>query len=135
MSDVRVAGSGTDTGTGVSRRRFGALAVAGVAATAVPGSARAAQALRRAYLGTYTTQPGGGTGIGLASYRRSGQLASTGVLVGVQNPSFLALSPDRRTLYAVDERAAGAVTAVRVGAGAPEVLGPARGTGGADPCH
>ncbi|MEV8310747.1 lactonase family protein [Streptomyces flavidovirens] len=120
----------------LSRRRFGALVCAGAAGLAVPGSARAAEALRRAYLGTYTTQPGGGTGIGLASYRpRKGELASTGVLVGVQNPSFLALSPDRRTLYAVDERAEGAVTAVRVGAGAPEVLGRARGTGGADPCH
>ncbi|MGW0314612.1 lactonase family protein [Streptomyces flavidovirens] len=120
----------------LSRRRFGALVCAGAAGLAVPGSARAAEALRRAYLGTYTTQPGGGTGIGLASYRpRKGELASTGVLGGVQNPSFLALSPDRRTLYAVDERAEGAVTAVRVGAGAPEVLGRARGTGGADPCH
>lgn len=139
MSDVRTAtgaGSGAGTGTGMTRRRFGVLAGAGVAALAVPGSAQAAQATRRAYLGTYTTQPGGGTGIGLVSYRpRGGQLTSTGVLAGVQNPSFLTLSPDRRTLYAVDERAEGAVTAVRVGAGAPEVLGRARATGGADPCH
>ncbi|WP_240509066.1 lactonase family protein [Streptomyces agglomeratus] len=127
------AGTGT---SGPSRRRFVALAGAGALALAAPGSARAAEATRRAYLGTYTTQPGGGTGMGLASYRpRSGRLASAGVLVGVQNPSFLALSPDRRTLYAVDERAEGAVTAVRVGRGTPEVLGRPRATGGADPCH
>jgi 6-phosphogluconolactonase len=57
------------------------------------------------------------------------------VLDGVANPSYLALSPDRRTLYAVDEQAEGAVTAVRLGAGRPpEVLG-SRATGGADPCH
>ncbi|MET9519305.1 lactonase family protein [Streptomyces sp. NPDC002994] len=127
----------SDATRGVSRRGFGLLAGAGAAVALTRGDALAtAPAVRRAYLGTYTTQPGGGTGIGLASYRpRSGQLASTGVLTGVQNPSFLALSPDRRTLYAVDERAKGAVAAVRVGGGAPEVLGRARGTGGADPCH
>ncbi|MBT2508170.1 lactonase family protein [Streptomyces sp. ISL-98] len=143
----------SDTTTrGVSRRGFGLLAGAGAAAALTRGDAQATVALtradaqaaptpaparRRAYLGTYTTQPGGGTGIGLAAYRpRSGELASTGVLPGVSNPSFLALSPDRRTLYAVDERARGAVTAVRVGqAGPPEVLGESRGTGGADPCH
>ncbi|MGX1882797.1 lactonase family protein [Streptomyces sp. NPDC055287] len=130
------AGAGAPAAPGPSRRRFGALAAAGAVALAVPGSARATEALRRAYLGTYTTQPGGGTGIGIAAYRpRSGQLSTTGVLAGVPNPSFLALAPDRRTLYAVDERAEGAVTAVRVGAGAPEVLGRARSTGGADPCH
>ncbi|MGW7054973.1 lactonase family protein [Streptomyces sp. NPDC054887] len=120
----------------LSRRRFGALVAAGAAGAAVPGSASAGEALRRAYLGTYTTQPGGGSGIGLAAYRpRGGRLVSTGVLAGPQNPSYLALAPDRRTLYAVDERAEGAVTAVRVGEGPPEVLGPARATGGADPCH
>ncbi|MGW7197191.1 lactonase family protein [Streptomyces chryseus] len=157
MGDTRTAtggnpGTGTDAdegaaarvdpapaAPGLTRRRFGALAGAGatVAALAVPGSALAAPGPRRAYVGTYTTQPGGGTGIGLASYRpRTGDLASTGVLAGVRNPSYLALAPDRRTLYAVDERPEGAVTAVRVAAGAPpEVLGRPRATGGADPCH
>lgn len=120
----------------LSRRGFGLLAGAGAAALAVPGSARALDGVRRAYLGTYTTQAGGGAGIGLASYRPgSGDLASTGVLRGLANPSFLALSPDRRMLYAVDERAEGAVAAVRVGDGVAEVVGRARGTGGADPCH
>jgi 6-phosphogluconolactonase len=122
------------------------LAGAGAAALILPGStARAASAPARpaagsaprpAYLGTYTTHPGGGTGIGLASYRPGhGGLTSSGVLGGVANPSYLTLSPDRRTLYAVDEQAEGAVTAVRVGEGGPpQVLG-SRATGGADPCH
>ncbi|MFJ2741570.1 lactonase family protein [Streptomyces sp. NPDC087440] len=96
----------------------------------------AAAALRTAYIGTYTAQPGGGTGIGLAAYRPDrGTLASTGLLEGVANPSYLAVAPDRRTLYAVNEQAEGAVTAVRIGGGRPaEVLG-TRPTGGADPCH
>ncbi|CAM5668287.1 hypothetical protein GCM10010329_35750 [Streptomyces spiroverticillatus] len=108
----------------------------GSAAESAPDDGPAATALRAAYLGTYTTQPGGGTGIGLATYRPDrGALASTGVLDGVANPSYLALAPDRRTLYAVNEQAQGAVTAMRLGDGRPpEVLG-ARSTGGADPCH
>ncbi len=93
-------------------------------------------ALRAAFLGTYTTQPGGDTGIGLATYRPGrGELTSTGVLPGVTNPSYLALSPDRRTLYAVNEQAEGAVTAVRVGPGRPPELLGSRPAGGADPCH
>ncbi|MFJ4877840.1 beta-propeller fold lactonase family protein [Streptomyces sp. NPDC088745] len=93
-------------------------------------------ALRAAFLGTYTTQPGGGTGIGLATYRPGrGELASTGVLPGIANPSYLALSPDRRTLYAVNEQTEGAVTAVRVGPGRPTELLGSRPAGGADPCH
>ncbi|MFJ6700771.1 lactonase family protein [Streptomyces sp. NPDC091272] len=124
---------------GPSRRTLGVLAGAGIAALALPGGPAAAAPAtgpRPAFLGTYTTQPGGGTGIGLASYRPdSGGLTATGVLTGVANPSFLTLSPDRRTLYAVDEQAEGAVTAVRLRAGAPpQVLG-SRSTGGADPCH
>ncbi|MEN8650130.1 lactonase family protein [Streptomyces sp. 21So2-11] len=135
-TSTTVTDSGAGGGRGLSRRRFAVLAGVGVAAAALPGTAaRAAPAVRPAYLGTYTSQPGGGTGIGLAAYRPgSGGLTPTGVLGDVANPSFLALSPDGRTLYAVDERAEGAVTAVRLGRGAPEVLG-SRRSGGADPCH
>ncbi|MDJ1137984.1 lactonase family protein [Streptomyces iconiensis] len=95
---------------------------------------------RPLFLGTYTGQPGGGTGIGLAAYTlRTGHLTPRGVVSGVENPSYLALSPDRRTLYAVNESleagVEGGVTAVALRPGAPpEVLG-RQGTGGAGPCH
>ncbi|MFI5807777.1 lactonase family protein [Streptomyces sp. NPDC051561] len=151
MSETREASEtpgvqGNPTEKSLSRRGFGALVSAGAAGLILPDSAAhaapatparlAADGLRRAYLGTYTTNPGGGKGIGLASYRPGqGGLTSSGVLTGVANPSYLTLSPDRRTLYAVNEQAKGTVTAVRVSDGRPpEVLG-SRATGGADPCH
>ncbi|GAA3811230.1 lactonase family protein [Streptomyces coacervatus] len=85
------------------------------------------------YLGTYTTVEGGGTGIGLATYdTASGRITATGTLTGIVNPSYLALHPDRRTLYTVNEHDDGAVTAVRLAD--RKVLG-ARSTGGAGPCH
>ncbi|MFF4803122.1 lactonase family protein [Streptomyces sp. NPDC001351] len=85
------------------------------------------------YLGTYTTVEGGGTGVGLATYDpRSGRITGTGTLTGIANPSYLALHPDRRTLYTVNEHDDGAVTAVRLAD--RKILG-ARGTGGAGPCH
>uniref|UniRef100_UPI003F7F7BA5 lactonase family protein n=1 Tax=Streptomyces flavofungini TaxID=68200 RepID=UPI003F7F7BA5 len=88
------------------------------------------------FLGTYTSQQGGGQGIGLASYDdTTGQLTGTGTIGGVPDPSFLALHPSGRTLYAVDERERGGVTAIALASdGKHEVLG-TRGTGGAAPCH
>ncbi|MET8076645.1 lactonase family protein [Streptomyces sp. NPDC005303] len=88
---------------------------------------------RPLYLGTYTSVEGGGTGIGVAAYDAgSGRITGTGTVTGVANPSYLAVHPDGRTLYAVDEQDAGAVTAVRLSD--RKVLG-SRSTGGAGPCH
>ncbi|WP_435208910.1 lactonase family protein [Streptomyces sp. bgisy034] len=88
---------------------------------------------RPLYLGTYTAAEGGGKGIGLAMYDpATGAVTGTGTIDGVADPSYLALHPNGRTLYAVNERDDGAVTAVRVTD--REVLG-SRGTGGAAPCH
>ncbi|MGW2719172.1 beta-propeller fold lactonase family protein [Streptomyces sp. NPDC001492] len=85
------------------------------------------------YLGTYTTVEGGGTGVGLATYDpASGRITGTGTLRGIVNPSYLALHPDRRTLYTVNEHDDGAVTAVRLAD--RRILG-SRSTGGAGPCH
>ncbi|MEG8280319.1 lactonase family protein [Streptomyces sp. AHA2] len=141
---------------GWSRRRFaGALAGAGAAvllpscddapeSPAAPAgdpqeSASPSREVRRPsgprplLLGTYTSAEGGGKGIGLAEYDPStGRITATGTVTGVGDPSYLALHPDRRTLYAVDEREDGAVTAVRLAD--RKVLG-GRSTGGAAPCH
>ncbi|MBG0850740.1 lactonase family protein [Streptomyces spinoverrucosus] len=88
---------------------------------------------RPLYLGTYTSVEGGGRGIGLATYDpATGRITGTGTITGVADPSYLAVHPDGRTLYAVNEREDGAVTAVRLAD--RKVLG-SRGTGGAAPCH
>ncbi|AZM57162.1 6-phosphogluconolactonase [Streptomyces sp. WAC 01529] len=93
---------------------------------------------RQLFLGTYTSQEGGGTGIGRATYdETTGRVTGTGTgtISGVPDPSYLALHPSGRTLYAVSEREKGAVTAIALSpGGAHKILG-TRGTGGAHPCH
>jgi 6-phosphogluconolactonase len=139
---------------GLSRRRFiGALA--GTAAVALPAcndapaptaetaaSQTAASSPREAakpsgprplYLGTYTSVDGGGKGIGLATYdAATGSITGAGTIENVGDPSYLALHPNGGTLYAVNERADGAVTAVRLSD--RKILG-SRSTGGGAPCH
>lgn len=88
---------------------------------------------RPLYLGTYTSAKGGGKGIGVASYDpASGRITGRGTITGVPDPSYLAVHPGGGTLYAVNERERGAVTAVRLSDG--KVLG-SRPTGGAHTCH
>ncbi|MEH0448909.1 lactonase family protein [Streptomyces sp. B21-102] len=98
-----------------------------------PGSTPDASGPRPLYLGTYTSAEGGGKGIGVASYDpASGRITGGGTITGVPDPSYLAVHPDGRTLYAVNERERGAVTAVRLAD--RTVLG-GRATGGAHTCH
>ncbi|WP_406176497.1 lactonase family protein [Streptomyces sp. NBC_00996] len=148
------------SGGGWTRRRFvgalaGAVAVTTVPAPATPRADPAAASAtptappaptaspspspahrsgpRPLYLGTYTSVDGGGTGIGRATYDpTTGRITAAGTITGVGDPSYLALHPDGRTLYAVNERQEGGVTAVRLPKN--KVLG-TRGTGGAAPCH
>ncbi|MDL5205499.1 lactonase family protein [Streptomyces sp. ALI-76-A] len=102
-------------------------------APGTPGATGPSSGPRPLHLGTYTSVEGGGRGIGLATYDAdSGRVTGTGTLTGVGDPSYLAAHPDGRTLYAVDEREDGAVTAVRLAD--REILG-SRSTGGAGPCH
>ncbi|MEU6507021.1 lactonase family protein [Streptomyces sp. NPDC046942] len=137
MDTEAAAGSGR-----WSRRRF-VGAVAGTAAVvAVPAPAPAPgepapdgppTRTRPLYVGTYTSVDGGGAGVGLAAYDPvTGRISGSGTLTGVPDPSYLAVHPDRRTLYAVDERDDGGVTAVRLAD--RRILG-TRSTGGAGPCH
>ncbi|MFD8567852.1 lactonase family protein [Streptomyces sp. NPDC059639] len=142
--------SGTRT-SGTGRRGFLGAAAAVGALALLPSSAQTADARPRPqprpsdprrprlsgerplYLGTYTSQQGGGTGIGLATYdAQSGAITGAGTVEGVADPSYLAVHPDGGTLYAVDERQDGGVTAVRLAD--RTVLG-TRPTGGAGACH
>ncbi|MFE9774749.1 lactonase family protein [Streptomyces sp. NPDC005931] len=101
--------------------------------TGEPGTSRPPSGPRPLYLGTYTSAEGGGKGIGLAAYDpATGRITGTGTLTGVPDPSYLAVHPDGRTLYAVNEREDGAVTAVRLSD--RKILG-RRSSGGAAPCH
>ncbi|MEV6961165.1 lactonase family protein [Streptomyces sp. NPDC051207] len=103
------------------------------ASTSGPGKARGPSGPRPLYIGTYTSAEGGGKGVGLATYdAATGRVTGGGTLSGVGDPSYLAVHPDGRTLYAVNEREDGAVTAVRLSD--RTVLG-SRGTGGSAPCH
>ncbi|MFE2974819.1 lactonase family protein [Streptomyces sp. NPDC059258] len=120
-----------------------ALAAAGPAlaapahAAARPAPAPAApRAPRPLLLGTYTSEAGGGTGIGTAAYDTgTGAITPGPMITGVENPSYLALHPSGTTVYAVAEQEAGAVTAVSVAPdGTYEVLG-SRPTGGSGTTH
>ncbi|MFJ6841528.1 lactonase family protein [Streptomyces griseoluteus] len=136
---------------GWSRRRFvgavaGTAAVVTVPAPAAPPpddpaadpspAPRGRQAgpePRPLYLGTYTSVEGGGKGVSVARYDPvSGAVTDAEPLAGIPDPSYVAVHPDGHTLYAVDEREDGAVTAVRLADG--RVLG-SRSTGGSGPCH
>ncbi|MEU1552698.1 lactonase family protein [Streptomyces scabiei] len=100
-------------------------------ASASPSPARTGP--RPLYIGTYTSAEGGGTGIGVATYDvRSGRITGGGTITGVADPSYLAVHPDGRTLYAVNERTRGGLTAVRLSD--RKVLG-TRSSGGEAPCH
>ncbi|MFF1448328.1 lactonase family protein [Streptomyces sp. NPDC058274] len=102
-------------------------------APAAPASPVRPAGPRPLFLGTYTSVAGGGSGIGLATYDAStGRIQGAGAITGAGDPSYLAVHPDGRTLYAVNERQDGGVTAVRVATN--KVLG-TRSTGGAGPCH
>ncbi|HEX7308574.1 lactonase family protein [Lentzea sp.] len=97
------------------------------------GTAEAAPATRRVFFGAYTTWSGGAKGIGVGTYdTATGQLAQTGVIAGVVNPSFVVESRDGRFLYAVNENSQGEVTAID--AATLKVINK-QATGGADPCH
>ncbi|MEW2074754.1 lactonase family protein [Streptomyces sp. NPDC012403] len=68
---------------------------------------------RRAYIGSFTAA--GGPGVVTAAIAPgSGALTVLSTVNAVRDPSFLALAPDGRTLYAVSETAEGAVAAFRV---------------------
>ncbi|MFI7498394.1 lactonase family protein [Streptomyces sp. NPDC049687] len=128
-----LAGCGDDGGTREVREPREAAPPRQGSPSAPPSSSPSPSGPRPLYIGTYTSAEGGGKGVGVASYDPStGRITGRGTITGVPDPSYLAVHPDGGTLYAVDERAKGSVTAVRLSD--RKVLG-SRATGGAQPCH
>lgn len=103
------------------------------AARALPSSARPEAAdLRPVFLGTY------GNGIISCAYdTTTGALTRRGGFPAVTDPSFLAVSPDGKVLYSLDNGGRqGAVRAFAIGTGgALTPLGQAQSTGGANVTH
>jgi 6-phosphogluconolactonase len=108
----------------LTRRDFLASAALGAAAStlrargasaSVPGAAADPWQL---YVGTYTGKTGSRGVYRMTADRTTGALHVVGVAAELEQPSFLALAPDGRSLYAVNElveyegRASGALTAL-----------------------
>ena len=95
----------------ISRRRFVVAGAAGLASLAVAGGLPLAVAgageARFAYVGTYTTNPPGGGGplpaVGIAVFRVAADALTLVQAVPSANPSFLAVHPTQRFLYATNE--------------------------------
>ncbi|MFD6416050.1 lactonase family protein [Streptomyces sp. NPDC060194] len=88
----------------------------------------------RAYIGSFTAA--GGRGITTAAVAPdTGALTVLDATDAVDNPSFLALSPDGAVLYAVSETDRGAAAALRTAGERPELLGAAVPVEGAGPTH
>ncbi len=94
--------------------------------------------VRRLWLGTYAapgTASGGGEGVWRVDLDlAAGRFGAARQVVVTASPSFVALSPDERTLYAVGEATEGTLSAFTVDGDRLEPLATVP-SGGADPCH
>jgi 6-phosphogluconolactonase len=102
---------------------------------ATPGSAQAAENDLLVYVGTYTRE----TSKGIYAFRfdaASGKLAPLGLAAEIENPSFLAVHPNQRFLYAVAETDGGSVAAYSIdrAGGKLAALNTVSAKGGG-PCH
>ncbi|MFJ4971826.1 lactonase family protein [Streptomyces sp. NPDC088755] len=88
----------------------------------------------RAFMGSFTSA--GGRGVTAAEVDRStGALTVLGSSDAVPDPSFLALGPGGRVLYAVGESAPGSAAAFDVSGDVPALLGPVRPVDADGPTH
>lgn len=121
----------------MDRRTFIAGVTASIAGLSIAKAGESDQ--RIVYLGSYTSSGkprGRGLQIGVV-HRKTGRLTITGHVEGVPDASFLTLSPDRRTLYATNERTPkGTVTALDVASDPkrPRLLNK-QTAGGSGPTH
>ncbi|MGC5168631.1 lactonase family protein [Luteimicrobium sp. DT211] len=103
-----------------------------------PPAEPASSDVRRLWLGTYPV-PGTASGTGEGVWRvdldvAAGRFDGARQVVVTPSPSFVALSPDERTLYVVGEESSGTLSAFGVDGDRLEPLGTVP-SGGADPCH
>jgi 6-phosphogluconolactonase len=123
----------------LDRRGFLAAASAAAIGGMAPRRAASATDQQIVYLGSFTSS-GNPRRRGLETGevdRATGRLTVTGHVEGVPDASFLALSPDRRTLYAVNElKPRGTVIALDIGGDPrrPSVLN-SQPSGGSGPTH
>lgn len=89
----------------------------------------------RVYLGAYTGADTAADGIQAATADSSGALRCEGTAAEADDPSFLALAPDGRTVFAVSEQHAGRVVSLEVGEGGALRELTSQPTLGGDPCH
>jgi 6-phosphogluconolactonase len=117
------------------------LALSIVASVTAAEQEQAGSGQLRIYIGTYASAPGQGINVGQLDLADGG-LKLEGVAAETKNPSFLAIHPNRRFLYAVGEisdfagKRTGAVSAFRIvpPTGRLELLNQ-ESSGGAGPCH
>lgn len=124
-----------------SRRDFLAVSALGIAGCGAPRRAASAGAEWHVYVGTYTAGTGSRGIHRLAVDRTTGAPRLAGLAAEVVNPSYLALAPGGRALYAVSEvtehegeRSGAVVGMARDADGALAVRGQAPSRGGA-PCY
>jgi 6-phosphogluconolactonase len=92
--------------------------------------------IRRLLVGCYGPPRGSGAGITLVEHDRgAGTLRALGTAAETPSPSALAASADGRTVFAVEEHAAGAVHSFRWDGECRLAGVSSRASGGADPCH
>ncbi|GAA2801023.1 lactonase family protein [Saccharopolyspora taberi] len=89
----------------------------------------------RMYVGAYTGSESRAYGIRLAEVTASGAVRCTDSVAATADPSFLALSPDGGTLFAVNEIADGRVVSFAVGADGTLAEVNSQPTLGQAPCH
>jgi 6-phosphogluconolactonase len=118
------------------------LAVWSLIMMAAVSSSSVAQSLKpvRVYVGTYT-QPEKSQGIYLFELGHDWKLEPKGLAGEVGNPSFLAIHPSGRYVYAVSETGSfqgkkqGAVSAFRIETDGKLTMINQQGSGGSGPCH
>jgi 6-phosphogluconolactonase len=118
-----------------------AVLVSGQSAGSIAGAATPAPEKLLVYVGTYTS----GKSEGIYIYNldlATGAMTRVGVAKGVKNPSFLAIHPNRKFLYAVSEvedsdgKRTGGVTSFAIDAATGELSRlNAQPSEGAGPCH
>jgi 6-phosphogluconolactonase len=115
--------------------RIGTLLMTAVAVLAPFATPGAAQGDWTVYAGTYTRGPSKG----IYSYKfqdSTGKLTPIGLAVQTSNPSFLAVDPSQRFLYAVNENNAGMVSAFAIDPATSDLkLLNQVSSKGSGPCH